>query len=213
MVEVLRSKQAAYAEKGVTLHVEEDPFIVVLLTPIMKRAHEQDFAGEIVFVDSSGSCDQGDSSVTFMFGASKVGGVPLACVIHKEQTEANYSGAFRAVKEAVGPQAFGGKGAPATLMTDDSGPERKALKTHFPLAYLLLCIFHVCQAIWRWLCESSHGIKKDSRQALMSLFRDVLYAPTEDTCNAAYKRLKNAEVSNPIRNLSNILNRICGKSA
>lgn len=109
------------------------------------------FAKEIVFVDSSGSCDQTNSVVTFLFGSSKVGSIPLGVVFHTSQTEENYKYAFKELKELIGVSGFGGQGEPAIFMTDDSVAERKALKLCFPSSTLLLYTFHILQAAWRWL--------------------------------------------------------------
>jgi len=38
--------------------IDKDKKIVAILTPIMRRSHDNDFMKDIVFVDSSGSCDQ-----------------------------------------------------------------------------------------------------------------------------------------------------------
>ncbi|XP_029347795.1 uncharacterized protein LOC115034623 [Acyrthosiphon pisum] len=64
-------------------------------------------------------------------------------------------------------------------MTDDSSAERQALKAAFPASTLLLCAFHVCQALWRWLWESKHQIEKFERQAKMLKFRTVLFSHDE----------------------------------
>lgn len=58
IVEILNEKKSDLEAKGCKLNIKEDPFIVTVMTPLMLRTHKQAFAGEIVFVDSSGSCDQ-----------------------------------------------------------------------------------------------------------------------------------------------------------
>ena len=45
-------------------------------------------------------------------------------------------------------------------MTDDCQAERNALSAVWPEARLLLCTFHVLQAVWRWLHNGKHGIDK-----------------------------------------------------
>ena len=62
-------------------------------------------------------------------------------------------------------------------MTDDSDAERSALSACFPTSRCLLCIFHVQQAMWRWLWDGSHHIAKDDRQELMWLVKNVINAP------------------------------------
>lgn len=140
----------------------ENPLVFIILTPIMLRTHKHDFSHEIVFVDSSGSCDQTSSCVTFLFTASKIGALPLACILHPEQTEANYTLVFNMLKNALGFDGFGGFGYPLALMTDDSKAERNALKIVFANSTVLFCTFHLCEAFWRWRWDNAHGIlRKD----------------------------------------------------
>ena len=64
-------------------------------------------------------------------------------------------------------------------MTDDADAEINALKKVWPDAKLLLCVWHVLNAVWRWLWEGSHQIKKDDRPHLLKKFRSLLYAQTQ----------------------------------
>lgn len=182
MIEKFIEKKDFFESNGVKMSIQQDPFCCVLLTPLMQRAHNMQFSNEVVFVDSSGSCDQGGSSVTFIFGASKIGGVPLGCIIHNFQTEDAYELCFKQFRDLIGTDGFYGKEFPAVFMTDDSAAERNALNKVFPHSVLLLCTFHVMQAVWRWLWDSSHNIDKDHRRVLMLLFREVLYAQNEIDC-------------------------------
>jgi len=180
MANVLRSKKKLFDENGINVMVSENPFIVTVVTPIMKRANQEKSSGEIIFIDSSGSCDQSGSCVTFVFGSTKAGGIPLGCIIHQLQTQENYTLGFAQLKSVLGPTAFGGRGEPLVIMTDDSSAERNALKSVFPHSNLLLCIFHVLQAMWRWLWDSKHEIANQDRKHLMKLFRSVAYADNEE---------------------------------
>ena len=94
MIEVLKQKQKDFESKGISVVVTESPFTIVVVTPIMRRVHEQAFSGEIVFVDSSGSCDQMSTNITLMFCSSKVRALPLACILHDSQTMDCYNAAF-----------------------------------------------------------------------------------------------------------------------
>ncbi|KAL4131122.1 hypothetical protein QTP88_008470 [Uroleucon formosanum] len=82
MADVLRSKKKLFDDNGIHGMVNENPFIVTVATPIMKRANQEKISGEIIFIDSIGSCDQSGSCVTFVFGSTKSGGIPLGCIIH-----------------------------------------------------------------------------------------------------------------------------------
>lgn len=53
------------------------------------------------------------------------------------------------------------KAFPAIFMTNDCAANRNALSKIFPQSKLLLCTFHVPQAVWRWLWDSLRNIDKD----------------------------------------------------
>ena len=139
-MDILQSKQGEFVKCGVEMYVQNDPFIVVIVTPIMRRVHEKKFAGEIVFVDSSGSCDQTNTVVTFIFCAGKVGALPLACVLHDSTTTNSYTAAFAKAREVIGFGGFGGAGFPSIIMTDDSDPERVSLRSFSRIRFVVVCI-------------------------------------------------------------------------
>ncbi|KAL3202978.1 hypothetical protein MRX96_042189 [Rhipicephalus microplus] len=56
---------------------------VVVVTPIMRRAHNLELAREIVFVDSTASCDTTKCTATVELTATKAGAVPITVLIHK----------------------------------------------------------------------------------------------------------------------------------
>ena len=75
-------------------------------------------------------------------------------------------------------------------MTDDSDAERGALASCFPTATLLLCMFHVQQAMWRWVWDSKHGIAKDDRKPLMALFKNIANTKTTQQYHHAVEKLR-----------------------
>ncbi|KAL1426230.1 hypothetical protein MTO96_018355 [Rhipicephalus appendiculatus] len=81
---------------------------VVVVTPIMQRAQNLELAREIIFVDSTASCDTTRCTVTVVLTATKAGAVPLAVLIYKEQSTDGYLAAFKLLKEAH-PLCFGGQ--------------------------------------------------------------------------------------------------------
>jgi len=58
VLSILKRKKEELKVKGISVLIEENPLTVVVITPIMRRSHAQKFAGENVFVDSTGCCDQ-----------------------------------------------------------------------------------------------------------------------------------------------------------
>nr|XP_054924601.1 uncharacterized protein LOC126528195 [Dermacentor andersoni] len=147
-----------------------DCWAVLVVTPIMQRAQSLDAAQEIIFVDSTSSCDVTRSTATIMLTTTKAGAVPIAVLLHSSQTTEGYSLAFQLLKDSC-PSCFGNRQAPLVLMSDNSRPEKDALKKAWPAAEQLLCQFHVLQAEWRWLTAASNKVPKEDRRQLMAAFQ------------------------------------------
>ena len=60
---------------------------------------------------------------------------------------------------------------PKLALTDDANAERNALKHTWPSMILLLCLFHVLQAVWGWLWKAAHHIPKFHRPVLFKKSR------------------------------------------
>lgn len=65
VVEILKRKKIEMSETNVKLFVNEDPTTCIIITPIMQRVFMAGLADEMVFIDTSGSCDQTNACVTF----------------------------------------------------------------------------------------------------------------------------------------------------
>lgn len=190
---------------GVTVIVEEPDDIrwcVLVVTPIMKRAHCRPEAKEIIFTDSTASCDAENNVITFILTATKGGAVPLCLLIHNRQDGIAYTQAYKMLATNF-PHCFGKQSVsnltnfkflyictlnmlshllflpllqfPEVFMTDDCPAEKGALKAVWPESTQYLCHFHVGQAEWRWLCASDNKVDKDLRQTYMKLFQKVWY--------------------------------------
>ena len=59
---------------------------------------------------------------------------------------------------------------PSVFITDDSAAERNAIELCWPNSKRFLCIFHVLQALWRWLWNANNQIRKDDRSIIISDF-------------------------------------------
>lgn len=86
---------------------------------------------------------------------------------------------FTMLNKVLGENGFFKKGYPENFVTDNSDAERNALRTVWPNSQLFLCIFHLLQQSWRWLCDTKHGIKKEDRQLLMKSAQQLVYSPSE----------------------------------
>jgi len=83
---------------------------------------------------------------------------------------------------------FGGVGYPQLFMTDCSSAEINALANTWPESKNLLCIFHVCQAVWRWCWDSKHKIPIDKRVELMRSFQKIIYANSKTLVKEAFEK-------------------------
>ena len=63
-----------------------------------------------------------------------------------------------------------GDNGPQLFMSDDDSKQIKALHTVYPNATVLLCLFHILQAVWRWLWDSHHHVEKKDRPHHLSAF-------------------------------------------
>lgn len=124
--------------------LENGNFAIAIVTPLMSRIScELNECGEILFIDASANMDRYGCKVFMIYTNSCAGGIPKSL-------------AGRGTK---GPKIF---------MSDDSAAERSALHSVFPESILLLCIFHVLQATWRYLWDSNHGVPLHHRYTLYS---------------------------------------------
>lgn len=72
-----------YEKQGIIVNYTEDPFAVIVITPMMQRAHMLKTSSDIVFVDTTSACDPENHAITFMLAPCAAGAVPLAIIITK----------------------------------------------------------------------------------------------------------------------------------
>ncbi|KAE8741649.1 hypothetical protein FOCC_FOCC012852 [Frankliniella occidentalis] len=185
--ETLKNKIELYKQKGVTVVVkEESPWAILVVTPVMRRTHDLFWAKNIVFVDTSSSCDSTSTNVTLMLTATKAGAIPMVVLLHEGQSTESYRVAFELFQETY-PNAFGGEMHPLTFMSDNSSAEKKALKLIWPDSLQLLCGFHVGQAEWEWI---NTNISKELKKTLMAAFQEIHYANSNETLEEKIEELK-----------------------
>lgn len=186
---MLEEKLVSYQELGNHVALHKDPLAVVIMTPIMQRASTLRESAQIVFVDSTASCDSENHCLTFVLAPCAAGAVPLAVLITSGQSTAEYQLVFSLLRTIIGPTGFGGQGYPLTFMTDDSEAERAALMSVWPESNSRLCLFHVQQAVWRWLWDSKHSITQEDRKPLMQSFQKLVRCHTEEAATELYAKL------------------------
>ncbi|XP_050537113.1 uncharacterized protein LOC126903141 [Daktulosphaira vitifoliae] len=170
----LKENIELYNLKGISVNIMEETsnWVILVATPIMKRAQMLNSSKEIIFCDSSSSCDTLETTITILLTVTKAGAVPIALLLHPGQSTESYKSAFKFLK-LIHPKCFGSFNAPDIFMTDDSAAEKLALHEVWPTSKQLLCHFHVAQKEWRWLTDSKNQISQDKRQFMMEYFKKV----------------------------------------
>lgn len=93
---------------GITVKVDKaNPWVILIVTPLNQRVQQLQSSSEIIFLDSSSSCDVSMASVTVILTATKGGAVPIGILVHKQQTATAYEKGFKMLKEYF-PFCFGG---------------------------------------------------------------------------------------------------------
>lgn len=85
---------------------ETSNWVVLVATPIMKRAQMLSSSKEIIFCDSSSSCDTLETTITILLTITKAGAVPIALLLHPGQSAESYKTAFEFLK-LIHPKCFG----------------------------------------------------------------------------------------------------------
>ncbi|CAB5367359.1 unnamed protein product [Rhizophagus irregularis] len=160
----------------------------------MKRVHEKiRQAGEICYFDASSSFDPLNTSITLLYTSCVAGALPFDLFLTSDESEVTIEFAINKLKSILPSNAFFGRGVdldPSMFMTDDSAAERNAIELCWPNSKRFLCIFHVLQALWRLLWNANNQIKKDDRSTVISDFKRILYANSENIMNVEYQKFQ-----------------------
>ena len=174
--------------------------VVCVVDHFMRRVHSVvPQSGQIMFVDATGSLDRCNHQLLKMMTESPVGGLPLGFIILSEQTEKSLSAGVEEMKKLLPAEAFAGRAVkgPEIIMTDDDKGLVNALRRAWPAAVQLQCQWHILQANWRWLCSNDNGVRKQHRQCLLKLFKNMMYAKTRDE----YQKCEDIFLSDNLSNL------------
>ncbi|KAK5913378.1 hypothetical protein CgunFtcFv8_007916 [Champsocephalus gunnari] len=146
----------------------------VVCTPLMKKVHQQWGAVLHRFLREYG---QGELQVFLLLTHSCAGGLPLGILLGQSEDEPTIAQELEQLRQVVGEKGFAGRGheGPQLGITDDCRAERGALGKAFPKATLLLCSFHLLQAVWRWLWSKESGVTHGDRPALFAIVKEMLY--------------------------------------
>ncbi|KAF3856959.1 hypothetical protein F7725_008818 [Dissostichus mawsoni] len=142
-----------------------------------EKVHQLKHSGELCFIDSSGNMDRENCRVFLLLTHSCAGGLPLGILLCQSEDEQTIAQGLEQLKQVVGEKGFAGRGheGPQLVITDDCRAERGALRKAFPKATLLLCSFHLLQAVWRWLWSKESCCTQEVRRWLKTAF--IFWAP------------------------------------
>lgn len=117
--------------------------------------------------------DEHNLKVFIICTHSVVGALPLGIIVTSDETTDTLAKAFSMYQSCLPSYAFYGNGnnGPAVFMTDNCPELRDALRSVWPSTTLLLCLFHILQQVWRWVCDKKNKINIDDRQSLMNSFK------------------------------------------
>ena len=143
----------------------------------------------------------------YLICPTPAGGLPLGTVITTREDEATIDAALDLYSSILPEKACFGRGSngPKIIMTDDGTAERNAISKQWPNVVLLLCVFHLLQAFWRWLWDSKNKIDKANRPTIFNSFKAVLYAAND----ADFKLKEKDLLKHPVvTKYENLLSRI-----
>ena len=142
---------------------------------------------------------------------SCAGGLPLGVLITTSESTDTIKSALEVFNSLLDEKAYYARGpvlGPEIIMTDDSSAERQALQAVYPESTLLLCVFHVLQAFWRFLWDSKTGVCKEDRPTIFLLLKGMVYADTveslEEKYNAAQRNLVLLRYANLVKHVDGI---------
>ncbi|XP_070563193.1 uncharacterized protein [Ptychodera flava] len=156
---------------------EQQPLIIIMQTPLQRDMMKK-FGKTLIFVDAtySGVTAYGFALYTMVVRDGHGHGFPAAFIILSEDSEVCLTKAFHIIREknSICPRAF---------MIDKDLKEANAINEAFPDSSILLCWFHVLQAVHRWLLKQTSGLSgvgnKEKRSQVIRFMTELKNCNTE----------------------------------
>lgn len=184
--EIMTAKKAILEADGGYINFD-NPEVVIVISPLMRRVISSSTVDHVL-VDSA---LVNGPVVTFIYVPSKAGALPIACVLHAEQNETNYSQAFLAVKLTL-ENSFNGF-EPKVLTVQEGKEIRNAAISIFPNSQILTSKWSLCSKIWEWIFGDDIKIESKKRHNIMELFSKVITAQSLEEAEICYTQLKDDE--------------------
>ena len=139
---------------------------IAIVTPLMRRVHQYiRNSGELMFMDSTSNLEEHNLRYFMIRTHSAARALLLAALVTSDEKEPTLTTALSLVKGCLPEDAIFGRGrekGPMIGIAEHNDEERKPLTHSWPETQLLLCLFYVLQAIWRWLYDKHHNIRKNT---------------------------------------------------
>ncbi|XP_022537513.1 uncharacterized protein LOC111195203 isoform X1 [Astyanax mexicanus] len=164
-------------------HSEKQALIIVFSTP-WQRDQLKNYGSDMIYLDATykGITQYGFAFYAVIIKSSQGRGVPVAFFILSEESTENLSICLQKLQECVNPFQ------PRCVMVDRDLKEINAVQKVFPHTRILLCWFHVLQAVHRWMqrqdeCKKQPALKNEVIRAMIALKQCATEADFEERSN------------------------------
>ena len=137
---------------------------------------------------------------------SVAGGLPLAIFLTSDEREETLKNALCLVKECPPDWAIYNRGkdiGPELIITDHNEEEKSAINHMWPTCTLLLCLFHLLPAVWKWLFDKENYIEKRDRPIIISLIKDTAYEKDKESMKFLHNDMVNGTIVSKYPNFIN----------
>ncbi|XP_071488208.1 uncharacterized protein [Diadema antillarum] len=165
---------------------ENGVVIVAICTLLMQRVHMfLPDSSKLCFLDAMNSADRHNHSIFLLLTHSSVGCLPIGVIVTTAKSQAIIAGALELYKSMLPESCFRGRGVagPKMIMVNDCPNERQSLKEAFPRSQLVLSVFSILQATWRWLWDPKHGVSKEERLNHFNHMKRMVFSTSMDDIN------------------------------
>ncbi|XP_070546630.1 uncharacterized protein [Ptychodera flava] len=154
--------------------------LIIVYQSMEQRQRAKAYGQDIVFVDAtySGVTAYGFTFYCLLVRDTFGHGTPIAFFVISQENEKNIHTCFEKFKitnPEVSPRAF---------MVDKDYKEIHVISSLYPMSDVLLCWFHVLQAVQRWLTKSESDISglanQDKRKAVVKYMSAMKQCTTEE---------------------------------
>ncbi len=166
--------------------LDDDRFSVVVLTPLMIRALRLSQAKDVVFVNYESQVSRFGLHVFLLFVGCCVGGIPAGVVITSDDSEPVVSEGFRLYFSLVDEPV-----RPRVIFTADCPPLRNVLQSLCPSSRLLLNVFQILEAGWKWLWKLENAVDSKYRKSFYNYLQRMIYCAQPEILDIIYAEFLN----------------------